>query len=50
MSLALNNLTPEQNYETNGYRYFIFAYAACKYIIQQIYISKQKLQKISNQN
>lgn len=50
MSLALNNLTPEQNYETNGYRYFIFAYAACKYIIQQIYISEQKLQKISNQN
>lgn len=48
MSLALNNLTPEQNYEPNSY--FIFAYAACKYIIQQIYISKQKLQKISNQN
>lgn len=48
MSLALNNLTPEQNYETNGYRYFIFAYAACKYIIQQIYISKQKLQNIKS--
>lgn len=44
MSLALNNLTPEQNYEPNSY--FIFAYAACKYIIQQIYISKQKLQNI----
>lgn len=46
MSLALNNLTPEQNYEPNSY--FIFAYAACKYIIQQIYISKQKLQNIKS--
>lgn len=46
MSLALNNLTPEQNYEPNSY--FIFAYAACKYIFQQIYISKQKLQNIKS--
>lgn len=45
MSLALNNLTPEQNYETNGYRYFIFAYAACKYIIQQNIYFKTKVAK-----
>lgn len=41
MSLALNSLTPEKNYQPNSY--FIFAYEACKYIIQQIYISKKKV-------
>lgn len=43
MSLALNNLTPEQNYEPNSY--FIFAYAACKYIIQQNIYFKTKVAK-----